>query len=53
VLSAAVKKRGFSAPFIRPEVLEQTYGARMEVLEHLGIRVVVDERPEHVMRVQP
>jgi zinc/manganese transport system ATP-binding protein len=31
---------------IQPMVLEQTYGARMEVLEHLGMRVVVDERPE-------
>ncbi len=31
---------------IQPLVLEQTYGARMEVLEHLGMRVVVDERPE-------
>lgn len=29
---------------IRPEVLEQTFGARMEVLEHLGMRVVVDHR---------
>jgi zinc/manganese transport system ATP-binding protein len=29
---------------IRPDVLEQTYGARMEVLEHLGMRVVVDDR---------
>ena len=29
---------------IRPEVLEQTFGARMEVLEHLGMRVVVDDR---------
>lgn len=38
---------------IRPEVLEQTFGARMEVLEHLGMRVVVDERPEHLMRVEP
>lgn len=31
---------------IRPDVLEQTYGARMEVLEHLGMRVVVDDRRE-------
>ena len=38
---------------IRPDVLEQTYGARMEVLEHLGMRVVVDERPEHAMRTTP
>jgi ABC-type Mn2+/Zn2+ transport system ATPase subunit len=27
------------------DVLEQTFGARMEVLEHLGMRVVVDEAP--------
>ena len=30
---------------ITPAVLEQTFGARMEVLEHLGMRVVVDEAP--------
>ena len=30
---------------ITPDVLEQTFGARMEVLEHLGMRVVVDEAP--------
>jgi zinc/manganese transport system ATP-binding protein len=30
---------------ITPEVLEVTFGARMEVLEHLGMRVVVDEAP--------
>jgi zinc/manganese transport system ATP-binding protein len=30
---------------ITPVVLEQTFGARMEVLEHLGMRVVVDEAP--------
>jgi ABC-type Mn2+/Zn2+ transport system ATPase subunit len=30
---------------ITPAVLEQTFGARMEVLEHLGMRVVVDEQP--------
>lgn len=28
---------------LTPTVLEQTFGARMEVLEHLGMRVVVDE----------
>lgn len=28
-----------------PSVLEETFGARMEVLEHLGMRVVVDEAP--------
>ena len=35
---------------ITPEVLERTYGARMEVLEHLGMRVVVDEAPSHEPR---
>jgi zinc/manganese transport system ATP-binding protein len=30
---------------ITPAVLEQTFGARMDVLEHLGMRVVVDEAP--------
>lgn len=28
-----------------PTVLERTFGARMEVLEHLGVRLVVDEAP--------
>jgi len=28
-----------------PEVLERTFGARMDVLEHLGVRLVVDEGP--------
>ena len=30
---------------ITPDVLEDTFGARMDVLEHLGMRVVVDEAP--------
>jgi zinc/manganese transport system ATP-binding protein len=33
---------------ITPAVLEQTFGARMEVLEHLGMRVVVDEAPSYL-----
>ena len=37
---------GDSTEVIRPEVLEETFGARMEVLEHLGMRVVVDEMRE-------
>lgn len=28
-----------------PDVLEQTFGARMEVLEHLGMRIVVEQGP--------
>ncbi len=30
---------------MNPDVLEQTFGARMEVLEHLGMRIVVEEGP--------
>ena len=36
---------GSPADVITPDVLEQTFGARMDVLEHLGMRVVVDEAP--------
>lgn len=32
-----------------PDVLERTFGAHMEVLEHLGMRVVVDEAPNTYM----
>ena len=38
---------GSPAQVITPDVLERTFGARMEVLEHLGMRVVVDEAPSH------
>lgn len=37
---------GSPAEVIRPDVLEATFGARMDVLEHLGMRVVVDEMRE-------
>jgi len=36
---------GAPADVITPAVLERTFGARMEVLEHLGMRVVVEESP--------
>jgi ABC-type Mn2+/Zn2+ transport system ATPase subunit len=39
---------GTASEVITPTVLEQTFGARMEVLEHLGMRVVVDEAPSGV-----
>jgi ABC-type Mn2+/Zn2+ transport system ATPase subunit len=32
---------------MNPDVLEQTFGARMEVLEHLGMRIVIDEAPSN------
>jgi zinc/manganese transport system ATP-binding protein len=37
---------GSPAEVITPAVLEETFGARMEVLEHLGMLVVVDGAPE-------
>lgn len=36
---------GAPADVLTPPVLEETFGARMEVLEHLGMRVIVDEAP--------
>ena len=39
---------GKPSEVITPTVLENTFGARMEVLEHLGMRVVVDEAPTPV-----
>jgi zinc/manganese transport system ATP-binding protein len=39
---------GTPADVISPSVLERTFGARMEVLEHLGMRVVVDEAPASI-----
>ncbi|MDI1290347.1 MAG: metal ABC transporter ATP-binding protein [bacterium] len=44
-VNRAVVADGSPAEVITPEVLERTFGARMEVLEHLGMRVVVDESP--------
>ncbi len=41
---------GTPAQVITPEVLEDTFGARMEVLEHLGMPVVVDELPPTRLR---
>jgi zinc/manganese transport system ATP-binding protein len=40
---------GAPADVITPAVLERTFGARMEVLEHLGMRVVVDESPSGML----
>jgi zinc/manganese transport system ATP-binding protein len=36
---------GAPAEVLTPPVLEATFGARMEVLEHLGMRVIIDEAP--------
>jgi len=36
---------GAPADVLTPPVLEETFGAKMEVLEHLGMRVIVDPAP--------
>jgi ABC-type Mn2+/Zn2+ transport system ATPase subunit len=41
-LNTEVIAAGAPADVLTPEVLERTYGAPMEVLEHAGMRVVVD-----------
>jgi zinc/manganese transport system ATP-binding protein len=42
---------GTPESILTSDVLEQTFGARMEVLEHLGMRVVIDEpHPSRVLR---
>ena len=44
---------GTPAEVITPPVLEETFGARMDVLEHLGMLVVVDSAPEGRDSVPP
>jgi ABC-type Mn2+/Zn2+ transport system ATPase subunit len=41
---------GTPASVIVPDVLEQTFGARMEVLQHLGMPVVVDSGDARILR---
>ncbi|MCW2542454.1 MAG: putative metal transporter ATP-binding protein [Frankiales bacterium] len=41
-LNTRIIATGAPADVIVPDVLEQTFGARMEVLQHLGMPVVVD-----------
>ena len=42
-LNGEVVAEGPPVKVIAPDVLERTFGARMEVLEHLGMLVVVDQ----------
>ncbi len=44
-LNHRIVSEGSPAEVLTPDTLEQTFGARMEVLEHLGMRIVVDEAP--------
>lgn len=44
-LQHRVVAEGAPAEVIRADVLEQTFGARMDVLQHLGMPVVVESHP--------
>jgi zinc/manganese transport system ATP-binding protein len=46
-LQGRVVAQGTPRECIRPEVLEEVFGARMDVLEHLGVPVVVDDHDLH------
>lgn len=47
-LNTTVIGAGAPRDVLVPDVLERTFGARMEILEHLGMRIVVDgHHPEH------
>ncbi|MBA3620581.1 MAG: metal ABC transporter ATP-binding protein [Acidothermales bacterium] len=48
-LRRRVVASGPPAQVLVPSVLEETFGARLEVLQHLGIPVVVDEYAPHPM----
>jgi ABC-type Mn2+/Zn2+ transport system ATPase subunit len=49
-LNHQVVAEGTPQNVITPPVLEQTFGARLEVLQHLGMPVVVDE---HMLHARP
>ncbi|MDP8936195.1 MAG: metal ABC transporter ATP-binding protein [Actinomycetota bacterium] len=51
-LNTRVTGEGTPAEVLTPAVLERTYGAPMEVLEHCGLPVVVDQ-PRPAARVVP
>ena len=44
-LNTRVTGQGAPGDVLTPPVLERTYGARMEVLEHAGMHIVVDHLP--------
>ena len=43
-MNGTVVRRGAPAEVMTPEVLEQTFGAPLEVMEHLGMPVVLDRK---------
>ena len=52
-LNRSVIGAGAPRDVLTPDVLERTYGARMEVLEHGGMPVVVDASPEPAAEPSP
>lgn len=44
-VNSKIVGEGTPSEVLTSAVLERTFGARMEVLEHLGVRLVVDEAP--------
>ena len=50
-LNIAVQGEGSPCEVLTPEVLERTYGAPMSVLDHAGMRFVIDTPVERNLRV--
>lgn len=51
-LNQRVIAQGPAREVLTPDVLERTYGARLDVLEHGGMRVVVDANGHDVVRLR-
>jgi ABC-type cobalamin/Fe3+-siderophores transport system ATPase subunit len=52
-MNRSVIGAGRPADVLTPEILEQTYGASMQVLEHGGMPVVVDSFQHRHEHMQP
>jgi ABC-type Mn2+/Zn2+ transport system ATPase subunit len=52
-LNTRITGQGAPADVLTPAVLEATYGAPMDVLEHAGLRIVVDRPHGHPDRAHP
>ena len=44
-VNGGIVGEGTPTEVMTPAVLERTYGAQMDILEHLGVRLVVDQAP--------
>jgi ABC-type Mn2+/Zn2+ transport system ATPase subunit len=45
-VNGGIVGQGTPSEVMTPAVLERTYGAKMEILEHLGVRLVIDQAPD-------